>query len=188
MVSGLLLVSAGCDSEGREDGSAGQASGGGAGMAGSGAGAKGGAPAMTGGSGAGGNSASGSAGRSTGGSASDGGSSGHAGSGGASGGGGAGSQLSCAPASIGVWKMIGYEAYLQVGADCQVPLFCDVVEGHRTTGYLDGDMLTLTDLATLEVMLVGDTLTLVDAGPSGTEDLPFQRQTSADVIPQACLP
>jgi hypothetical protein len=110
---------------------------------------------------------------------------GSSGAGGASGGGGGASQASCAEAAAGVWLIPGYPAYLQID-DCQVPLFCDLDKGYHTTGYLEGDVITLTGVATLSYTVTGDVLTLLDGSSSG--DILFARQSSADVIPAECYP
>jgi hypothetical protein len=156
-------------------GFAGKAGSGGSGEAGSGrggSGATGGSAGKGGGRGSAGNGAGGS---------------GSADGAGAGGGGMAGAGSGSCPDGLeGIWKLPNYEAYLQVDAECGIPLFCDLVEGHHTTGYVDEDTVVLVDLAMPSYVLMGDTLTLLDAGGQG-EDLPFARQPQGTAVPAACL-
>jgi hypothetical protein len=187
-------------------GSAGAVGGGSAGKGGAtgGGAGKGGSGGMSGSEATGGSAGKGGAGGSgrggsaaTGGSAGKGGGSGSAGTGaggaggaagdGSGGGGMAGSGSGSCPDGLeGFWKLPNYEAYLQVDAECRVTLFCDLVEGHHTTGYVDEDTVVLVDLAMPSYVLMGDTLTLLDAGGQG-EDLPFARQPHGTAAPAACL-
>jgi hypothetical protein len=93
---------------------------------------------------------------------------------------------SCPDGLEGTWKLPNYEAYLQVDAECSIPMFCDLMEGHHTTGYADEDTVVLVDLATPSYELMGDTLTLLDGGGQG-QDLPFERQPAGAEIPAECL-
>ncbi len=79
----------------------------------------------------------------------------------------------------------GYPAYLQIDESCQVTLFCDLDKGYHTTGQLEGDVITLTGVATVNYTVMGDKLTLLDA--SSTGDVNFARQSSPEVIPEECL-
>jgi hypothetical protein len=100
--------------------------------------------------------------------------------------GGTGATEGCIDGLEGTWKITGYEAYLRVDDDCQVTLFCDLVKDYHSTGYFEGNTITLIDVATSEVTLEGDTLTLLI--PSETTDtIVFVRQESEDVVPEACL-
>jgi len=78
----------------------------------------------------------------------------------------------------------GYPAYLQIDGNCQVTLFCDLDKDYYTTGYLEGDVITLTGVATVNYTVTDTTLTLIDATSSG--DVNFARQESSDVIPDEC--
>lgn len=131
----------------------------------------------------------GTAGSATGGNASDAGGSGGAtaGDSGAAGfnaGSGGANQGSCTEGVEGVWMIPGYPAYLQINESCQVTLFCDLDKAYHTTGYLSGDLITLTGIATVNYTVMGDLLTLIDATSTG--DVRFARQASADVIPAEC--
>ena len=78
----------------------------------------------------------------------------------------------------------GYPAYLQINESCEVTLFCDLDKAYHTTGYLEGDVITLTGVATVNYTVMGNLLTLIDATSTG--DVNFARQASADVIPAEC--
>ena len=93
-------------------------------------------------------------------------------------------ESACLEGSPGVWAASGYPAYLDIAESCQVTLFCDLDKMYHTTGYVEGDRIVLNDLAVLEISVAGDTLVLLNA--SGSSDLPFTRQASADAIPAAC--
>ena len=101
----------------------------------------------------------------------------NAGSGGAN-------QASCTEGVAGVWMIPGYPAYLQINESCEVTLFCDLDKAYHTTGYLEGDVITLTGVATVNYTVMGNLLTLIDATSTG--DVNFARQASADVIPAEC--
>jgi hypothetical protein len=92
----------------------------------------------------------------------------------------------CADGLPGVWKIPGYEAYLQVDAACEIPLFCDLVKGYHTTGQADETTIVLENVATVEYTVSNAVLSLVGANENGG-DILFARQASAEVIPDACL-
>jgi hypothetical protein len=184
--SSAALFACGSDSESGSNG--GGASGSGASNAGTG-----GAPG-TGGVACSTPSSGGTSGSANGGGGASGGSGGASGSGGADSHGGADSNGGvggsatdgCIEGIEGTWKIPGYEAYLRIDDACWVTLFCDLVKGYHSTGYFEGDTITLIDVATADVTLEGDTLTLLI--PSETTDtIIFERQASEDVIPEACL-
>ena len=103
-----------------------------------------------------------------------------------SGGAGGSAAEGCIAGLEGTWKIPGYEAYLRVAGDCRVTLFCDLVKGYHSTGYFEGDTVTLIDVATADVTLDGDTLTLLIPSES-TDTIVFARQESEAVIPEAFL-
>ena len=92
--------------------------------------------------------------------------------------------LTCLEGVAGIWAAVGFPTYLDIDSECRVNLFCDVENDYHTTGYVDGNLLVLIDIAMKIITVEGDTLTIIDA--SGDIDLPFARQTSANAIPQAC--
>jgi hypothetical protein len=102
----------------------------------------------------------------------------------ASGGSGGTGLLTCPEGIAGVWAAMGFPAYLDIDSECRVTMFCDIPNDYHTTGYVDGNLLVLIDLAMKVITVDGDTLTILDA--SGDIDLPFVRQTSADAIPAEC--
>jgi hypothetical protein len=158
VVSGL----SGCGSDSRDAGDGGDDPSGGTT-------ASGGSPA-TGGNGASGGSGSGAAaGSSTGG----------------SGGSGGIGPLTCLNGVAGIWAAVNFPAYLEIDAECRVTVFCDIPNDYHTTGYVDGNLLVLLNVAMKLITVEGDVLTVIDAGSDGT-DLPFNRQTSANAIPSAC--
>lgn len=99
---------------------------------------------------------------------------------------GGSADVSCLDGLEGVWALPGYPAYLQIDGNCQVTLFCDLDKGYHTTGHVRGDVLTLTEIATLSITLEGDDLTLLQA--TNGMDLLFERQASTAAIPEACYP
>ena len=103
-----------------------------------------------------------------------------------SGGAGGAAAEGCIGGLEGTWKIPGYEAYLRIDDSCQVTLFCDLVKDYHSTGYFEGDTITLIDVATADVTLEGDTLTLLIPS-EGSDTIVFVRQESEDVIPEACL-
>jgi hypothetical protein len=84
----------------------------------------------------------------------------------------------------GIWAARGFPAYLEIDSACRVTLFCDIVNDYHTTGYVDGDLLVLIDIAQKRITVVGDVLTVLDAEP-GT-NLPFDREASPAAIPDGC--
>jgi hypothetical protein len=104
-------------------------------------------------------------------------------SGGSGGTGGMG-PLTCLDGVDGIWAARGFPAYLDIDSECRVNMFCDIPNDYHTTGYVDGNLIVLIDIATKTITVEGDVLTIIDA--SGSTDLPFDRQTSASAIPQEC--
>ena len=90
----------------------------------------------------------------------------------------------CLDGAAGVWRARGFPAYLEIDSACSVNLFCDVENDYHTTGYVDDDLLVLTELTEKRITVVGDVLTILDAEPG--IDLPFDRQSSPDAIPDEC--
>ena len=105
-------------------------------------------------------------------------------SGGSGGSGGTG-PLTCIAGVAGIWAADGFPAYLDIDSECRVTMFCDIPNDYHTTGWVDGNLLVLIDVAMKIITVEGDVLTVIDAGSDGT-DLPFDRQTSADAIPSEC--
>jgi hypothetical protein len=106
-------------------------------------------------------------------------------SGGSGGSGGTGGMpLTCLDGVAGIWVARGFPAYLEINSACLVTLFCDTENDYHSTGYVDGDVLVVTDIAVKTITVEGDVLTIIDA--SGDIDLPFDRQTSPDAIPAEC--
>jgi len=87
--------------------------------------------------------------------------------------------------AAGIWAALNFPAYLEIDSECRVTMFCDIPNDYHTTGYVDGNLLVLIDVAMKLITVEGDVLTVIDAGTDGT-DLPFLRQTSASTIPSAC--
>jgi hypothetical protein len=103
---------------------------------------------------------------------------------GGSGGAGGTGQRTCLPGVAGIWAARNFPAYLEIDSGCVVTLFCDVENDYHTTGYVDDDLLVLSDLAVKLITVAGDVLTVLDAEPG--IDLPFDRQSSPAAIPDAC--
>ena len=92
--------------------------------------------------------------------------------------------LMCIDGVAGIWVARGFPAYLDIDSECRVNTFCDIPNDYHTTGFVDGDLLVLLDLTQKFITVEGDVLTVIDA--SGPTDLPFDRQTSPDAIPEEC--
>jgi hypothetical protein len=91
----------------------------------------------------------------------------------------------CLDGVAGIWVADGFPAYLEIDSECRVTMFCDIPNDYHTTGWVDGNLLVLIDVAMKTITVEGDVLTIIDAGSDGT-DLPFDRQTTANAIPSEC--
>ncbi|MBR9675702.1 hypothetical protein GOV05_01705 [Candidatus Woesearchaeota archaeon] len=93
-------------------------------------------------------------------------------------------QPTCDQDIVSPWWLVGNQVYIIVESDCSISKFCDLNEDIHTTGSVKGNKIILDGVTTVEYVLSGNNLTLLNA--VGGQDLPFMRLYSTDPIPENC--
>jgi hypothetical protein len=140
----------------------------------SGSGGKGGGGAGTAGDGTAGQSTGGMSGTDT--------------AGGAGGEGGTETSGDCPGGAVGTWALGDDNLYMVVESDCSISNFCSIAEGIHSRGSVTNSVVVVDSVGgqalSFAYTLSGNTLTLIDAGPSG-EELPLTRTNQP--LPADCF-